>query len=512
MTEAVEILIKADDKASQKFAEVSANAGKASQKTGNAFKEMGGRAKATTEFVGTLASLTGNTELAGLASMIAGATEKASAFSEVAKAGGAGATAFKLGLMGLAATAGGLVGKAIGDMIWKTKEAEREMKAATDAAKELDTQLQKTFQNAFANRKEDIELIRDPEEKRAAHKKLFDDLNRDISTAIANVDKSRRAVEEWEDAWQITGERKAMAVEAQQQLEVDKQKLEMMKAQRQEVIKLMSARVQENEQIRLANAAKDRSESYLDNLRKEVEYMKATREEQIKLDALRNTTDEDRGEAERLLKERDAINAKAEAEKELAESRRKAQEEQVRAAEKVAQDLERARQKAQEDREKEAAKIAENAQREIQRIEDIKTAEAQRLELQRIELEQGKDAAKVQDLINQGVDKAAAQQLAAEEAAIEKLKQKKADEAEQGKTLNASTGGGPAPTLSASESRLLTRGPADQQSRWMEDAARSLRRIMETTTITADATAAANEKLGFIDENTSNTLQMVPIV
>jgi hypothetical protein len=211
------------------------------------------------------------------------------------------------------------------------------------------------------------------------------------------------------------------------------------------------------------------------------------------------------------MKERDAILAKAEAEKELAAEQKKRQEEEVRLVERAMEELERAREKAQEDREKEAAKREADAQRELQRVEDIRTAERERLELQRIEIEQGKEAAKIKDLINQGVDKAAAQQLAAEEAAIEKLKQKKAEEEAQGKLINTPTGGGLTPTLTAMESRLLTRGPADQQSRWMEDAAKSLQKIMQSTQIAAEAAKNSDEKLGFIDENTSSTLQMVAV-
>jgi hypothetical protein len=506
MSEAVEILIKADDQASRKLADVATNAEKAGAKAGNAFQRMGNRAETTSRFVGTLAAMTGNNEIASFANHLATATDRVGDFAEMAQKGGAGAMAFKLGLVALAASIGAAIGKALGDVIFQTEKFEREMKNAKEAAADLDKQLQKTFANAFANRKEDIELIRDPEEKRAAHQKLFDDLNRDISTASANVEKSKREVEEWAEAWQITGERKAMAVMAQEQLDADKEKLAVLKAQRDEVAKLVSVREQENAAIRAANEAKDKSEDYLENLRLEVEYLKATREEQIKLDASRNTTAEDRGEAERLLEERDAIKAKMDAEKELQRVQQQAQEEQARAAEKLQQDAERARQKEQEDRDRAAAKLQEDAQREIQRVEDIKASERERLELQRIELEQGKEAAKVQELINKGIDETTARQFAAEEAALEKLKQKKADEANQGKQLGTKPSSSDA-LLTASESRLLTRGTVDRQGEWMQQAAIALQKIQESNTLIATATAGADEKLGFVAENTSNTVQ-----
>ena len=268
-------------------------------------------------------------------------------------------------------------------------------------------------------------------------------------------------------------------------------------------MQIVGARAQENAAIKEANAAKDKSESYLETLRQEVEYMKATREEQIKIDALRNTTDEDRGEAERLLKERDAIKAKQDAERDAAAEQKKMQEDAIRATEKAAEDAERARQKAQEDREKEAEQIAENARREVQRVEDIIAAERERLELQKIEKEQGKEAATAKQFVNQGVDEATAKQFAAEQAAFDKAKQDEADAAAKlkgEKTADKKTDAGPAPTLAAMESRMLTRGPVDTQSHWMEDAAKSLRQIMVSSTRTATATETEAKKPVFAPE------------
>lgn len=494
------------------------------KKAGDAFRDSGKNVKASSDMFATLASITGNSELAALANTVGGVTEKVSQFSEVSKAGGAGAVAFKLGLVGLAASAGFAVGKALGDIIWQTAKFERQMAQAKQTAADLDAQLKRNASTLAANAREDIELIRDPEEKRAAYTKLLSDLNRDIDTAGAVARKSARDAEDWADSWQITGNRQQYAIDAQEQATADRERLAGLKEQRDELIQIVGARAQENALIRAANEAKDKSESYLETLRQEVEYMKATREEQIKIDALRNTTDEDRGEAERLLKERDAIQAKQEAEREAAAEKKKQQEDAIQAEAKAAENAERARQKAQEDREKEAEQIAENARREIQRVEDIIAAERERLELQKIEKEQGAEAASAQRFMNQGVDEATAKQLAAEQAAhdkaikdeadaAEKLKQKEADAkkaAEKKPEEAKATGGGPAPVLAAMESRLLSRGQgaADMQAHWMEDAAKSLRRIMETSQVTVAAAELTNQRLGFISENTSNTVQM----
>ena len=513
MSEAVEILIKADDQASAKLASVATNAQNAGKKTADAFKDSGRNVKATTDLFSQLASMTGNSELAGLANVVGGVSEKVGQFSEVSKKGALGAVGFKLGLMGLAATAGFAVGKVLADIVWQTEKFERSVAKAKETAAELDAQLKKTNATIAANVREDIELIRNPEEKKAAYKTLFDELNKQIAMSGQLVKVEEKAVEEWANAWQVTGARKQYALDAQDQLKVAKENLANLKEQRDELNKIVGSRALENAAIKEANAAKDKSESYLENLRLEVEYLKATREEQIKLDALRNTTDEDRGEAERLLKERDAIKAKQDAEREAAAEAKKLQEDAIQAAEKAAEDAEKARQKAQEDREKEAEQIAENARREVERVQDIIKAERERLELQKIEKEQGKEAAAAQQLINQGVDEATAKQLAAQQAAHDKATQDEADAAAKlkGETTGKKTGGGPAPTLAAMESRLLTRGPADRQSNALEDAAASLRKIMASSDSIAGNTATTIETLGFIKDNTSSTTQVVAI-
>lgn len=473
------------------------------EKTAEAFKSGGKDVKAASDMFATLAKITGSSELAGLASTVGTVTDKVGQFSEVSKSGAVGAAAFKLGLMGLAASAGFAVGKVLGDIIWQTEKFERAMASAKETAAELDAQLKKNASTLAANVREDIELIRDPEEKRAAYAKLLGDLSRDIQTASDVAGKSAREAEQWADAWQITGDRKQYAIDAQEQAAADKERLAGLKEQRDELMQIVGARAQENAAIRAANEAKDKSESYLETLRQEVEYMKATREEQIKIDALRNTTDEDRGEAERLLKERDAIKAKQDAEREAAAEKKKQQEDATRAAEKAAEDAERARQKAMEDRVKEMEQIAENARREEQRVEDIIAAERERLELQKIEKEQGKEAATAKQFVNQGVDEATAKQFAAEQAAFDKAKQDEADAAAKlkgEKTADKKTDAGPAPALAAMESRLLTRGPVDTQSHWMEDAAKSLRQIMASSTRTATATEIEAKKPVFAPE------------
>jgi hypothetical protein len=534
MSESVEILIKADDQASKQFADVAANTersmkrveqilgsleepaerynkqleelkrlqsegaisseqfGRAQAKlndkikgNGNAFKEMGGKAKATTEFVGALASLTGNSQIAGLAGQMAGLTEKVGQFSEVSKSGGAGAVAFKLGLVGLVGTIAVGAGKALGDVIFQTEKYGRAMQAAKEDAAALDSQIAKMNQTRAAENREDIELIRDPEAKRAAYENLLSDLNKNVAGVSGQVASSKKQVEEWAEAWQITGERKALAEMAGTQLATDQARLAALKEQRDEIAKILSARTAENELLREQNALQDKSDDFLESLRQEVEYLKATKEERIAIDAIRNASEKDRGEAERLLKERDALMAKAEAEKEAEAAKKQADAEAKRAAQQAI-DL---------------------AEREIERIEGIKQSEKERLDLQRIEIEQGKEAAKVQSLINQGIDEATAKQLAAEEAEIERLK-KRGVVAEKDKIGDS---GASDAILQATESRLLTRGPAERREDFFEKIAKATQTTAKEMQDANARFALMESELQQIKNNTAVNIPMVPV-
>lgn len=487
MSESVEILIKADDQASAKLQAVSANADKAAKQVTANFKEMGGNAKRTSDFIGVLASLTGNSEIAGFAGQMAAATEKVSAFSDVAKEGGAGAMAFRLGLMGLAATIGAGIGKAIGDIVFETKKWERSMKNAADEAASLDAQLKKVQATIFSNATADIELIRDPDAKKAAYKDLLEKTNNEIQALSGNVEKGKREVEAWAKAWQITGERKALAVMAQEQLDADRARLLELKGQRDEITKIVSVRAAENEQIRKTNEAKDKSASFIDGLRQEITYLKASREEQIKIEAIRSATPDQQRLAANLLRQRDAIIAQKQAIEEKLKLEQQARDEAQKAAEKAEQD----------------------AQREIERVENLVAAEQQRLGLQRMELEYGKEAAKAQELMLKGVDVLTAKQIAAEETAVEALRKKKQEEAKLLEEKEKKDKKGPSDaTLQASQSRLLTRGSG---SSMMDATNRILDAVQKQMAIVAGNGAAQLEAQRTIARNTASSVTVRPV-
>ena len=92
---------------------------------------------------------------------------------------------------------------------------------------------------------------------------------------------------------------------------------------------------------------------------------------------------------------------------------------------------------------------------DARKLEDIKQREIDRLEEQRILLEQGAEAAKAFSLEQQGLDKATAERLAREGAVLEE-RRKQAEEEKAGGTGTQQVG------TQAVQSRLLTRGPAER--------------------------------------------------
>ena len=533
MSESVEILIKADDQASKKFADAATNTersmkrveqilgslespaerynkqleelkrlqsegvisadefGKAQAKLndkiqggGNAFKEMGGKAKVSTEFVGSLATTFGSPEIAGFAGTMAGITEKVSQFSDVAKQGGVAALGFKLGLVGIVATLSFKVGSVIGNAIYQTKKWEEQLEAAKKEAERLNAALLAIKGRDFSLSLEEISLIRDPEEQARETAKLLDDIGKQIEQKNAQIQSKLNAEEDLNTAWFGSPEDRA----ALRDTSVEEKQLELLRQQRDALRDMGNARRKDIEEQRKQNELQDKSEAYLETLRQEVELLGASREEQIKIEAARNATAQDRGEAERLLRERDAILAKAEAEAEAAAKKK----------EREAED------------EREAARKKDRDQAVIDRIEGIVKSEKERIELQRIEIEQGKEAAKVQALINQGVDAATAKKLAADQAAIDKLKEKvKVDEEEIDPEKPGKVGGALGP-LQASESRLLTRGSGDRRLEVMEKTLAKINEMNTNARATAEAAAINAEVAAQIEENTRRNIQLVP--
>lgn len=274
MNEGVEILISADDQASVKVSQAADNVAKAESKvdavvrslqspldryenqlkelaalhksgvlstekyavaqqalqekikgSGNAYKEVGGKAKSATEFVGTLANISGGGALSGLASQLAEVSDRVGNFSEVARGGKASALAFKAGLVGLVGTISFQVGKAIGDLVFETAKLDKAFEHTKVKAGELNSAVAFMQGQLFADTKGDIELIRDPEAKQAAYKQMLDTLGKDVDNVSAKVRAGERAVEDYASMWLPMDNDVAMNEAAESELANDRERL-----------------------------------------------------------------------------------------------------------------------------------------------------------------------------------------------------------------------------------------------------------------------------------------------
>lgn len=451
-TESVGILIEADDQASAKIQQAADKVEAQIKRV----KDVGGQAKKSTEFISTLANTLGGTQFGAFAQQLGGLSEKISQFSEISKTGGAGAFAFKAGLAAVVATVAFKAGEAIGNVVFQTEKWAKALEDASKKAQELDAAIAEATKRGRDLQIEEIELIRDPEAKKAAYQDLFKQTQTNLIGLEARVKQQRKEVEQWNAAWFKFGNRAAYAKQANDQLAADEQRLKTATNERNELEQQLGPRREAIELAKKENAEKDKSEAYLEKLREEVSLLKATREEQIAIEAKKNTTKGDTKEAERLLREKDAIEAKKKAEEEA--------------------------KKLQED-------AAKQREAEAKRLDDLKKNELQRLEQQRIELEQGKEAAAAYALQMQGLDEATAKQLASEQASIDAMRVKKTGETQ----------------LQAVQSRLLTRGDGGDPSREIVENGRQLVKQQERAIAEQQRT---NERLQRLIEKAGTKLDV----
>ncbi len=420
MSESVQILIAAEDKASGKLKAV----GNSVDDLGKRVKDTGGKLKAGTEVVGTFANAFGGSALGAFAGELAQVTERVSAFSEASKSGVAGALAFKAALAGAIAITTFKVGEAIGNWWFETERWKKELEAAGKAAERLQAIQAGNQQRAFSQAREDISLERDPAKRESATQARIAQLERESAGLQDRLNIAREEVAQRQaaaDAAWISGNAaEELKIAQQQQADLLKTK-DALEAETQALRESISERTKSIEAKKQENALADKSDAFIQSLRDENEMLKANKEERLKLEAARNTTPEQRGIAEELLKEREALRAKA-------EEQRKAEQEAQAAANK----------------EKAA----------IERIAELEKRRTVELEARRIELEKGREAAQAYRLEQEGLSRATAERLAAQEEATRldeeaagKVKSLEVDsspqQAVQGRLLTQGTGGDP---------------------------------------------------------------------
>ncbi len=437
--------------------------------------------KASAEFFGAVASFAGAGELGSIAGQVGGLTEKVTQFSEVSKAGGAGAMLFKAGLVAAAGAIGFAVGNAIGNAIFQVDKWNKEIEKATDRANELKQAMASVNQVRFNDATADIELIRDPEEKKAAYQAMLADLKKNLVGVEQQSQQSQKAAKEWAEAWQITGNRKEYAKQAEQQVKDDKERLKALQEQAKEIERILGIEAE-----RAAKQKENQSKDFIESLREQLTLEKAIGDERFKLEAQKSAVGDDVGVAADLLKQIDLQKQLVEAEKIAAQEKEQKIKKEEASRKRILDLIANENQKNQErlvllgrgtdviaEMQKKLADPA-TTQSEAERLK-IQTKILQDLDRQRGTESQMQSerlqAAKAIALVQQGVNESEAARLAAESERISKLEKNKQNEAEINKTLMQ--------PQEAFQSRFLTRGPMSNPNERLEKEAEKQTRLQE---------------------------------
>jgi hypothetical protein len=544
VSEGVEILISADDQASKVLGSVADNVDSKVKR----IKEVGRGAKASTEFIGTLANQLGGTAFGQYASGLAQLTERIGNFSEVSKAGAGGALAFKAGLAGVALVVGYKIGEAVGNWWndtakWNAELDKANGALAATAAKVAEVQ---SLTQSIATQK--AELIEDPKERRAELVKYHNQLTEQAASYKAELKEQEELLASQQTWFQqrfgISQEQKD-ADEAD--LAIYRKKLESVEKEREAIQGKLRLDVEELGVLKAQAAVKQQNASTIKNLTDEVALLKASASERAHIEALQKVGGNDNTSV--LLKEKEALLSIAEAQQKVAEESRKAAAQRLADAEKIIaqsrkeiavvegpnkrnfdeneqpvskadkeamarltaqkQAAEESRKQAMEElrtssqleaqqlaavkklkqeqaglkqtdesavkvegllREKEALlakaeaqkqadadakKSADEQMRATERLAELKKNELAKLEEQRILLTEGKQAAHAFALEQQGLDKATADKISSEKFKLDKSAEKIQDQSPQ----------------QAVQGRLLTRGTSDDIRKRQLDAA-----------------------------------------
>jgi hypothetical protein len=445
MSESVDILIKAEDLATPVIKQ-SAKAVDGLDAGLKRIKESGGQAKKSADFARIIASSLGGSEIGSYIAQMGEAADKTAQFSEIQKAGGAGALAFKAGLIGVAGVIGFQVGSAIGNVIFETERWNKELDKSVQKSDKLFASLVELKSFKFARQQEEISLIRDPAEQVAATKaalaSIADEIEdkQKIINDILKKEAKLRSVED-DDFTSMLGLNKERTAEVEKQVQEQEKLIEQLVQQQTQIQRNTDETAQElrlkkeqnaeaEKQEQLTQQLQDKSASYVDTLRKQLDVLKATNEEKAGVVAAQNTVAKDAGAATQLLKEIDLINEKA-------------------AADKIAAD--------------EKKRTDTDNENNAKRLKALKDNELNKLAEERILLDKGREAANAFALEKQGLAKEDAAAIAREREQID-LRKDAINEAEkQGKAKPLAQ---QATVNTAFESRLLTRGPADDAAKF----------------------------------------------
>ena len=270
-SKSVEIIIAADDQATQKFQQVE----KSMRSTSTAFKESASKAKASTEIVGALATVTAGSSsaLSGFAGELAQVTERLSAFSEVSERGGAGALAFKAGIIAAVGAIGFKLGKALGDAIFQTEKLNEQFENTIDLARQLNNELVGTQESRFARDLRDLEAIKSIVLRRQAAQEKQALVDTEIAIKQSLIAKLTEEIAGRTETWSgwaasISGEYAKTTEILQSQLEDEKELLESLRKQSHELSQVATI---EDKIAAAAEKAKEEKEKQIEATKKLME-------------------------------------------------------------------------------------------------------------------------------------------------------------------------------------------------------------------------------------------------
>ncbi|WP_146678252.1 hypothetical protein [Pirellula sp. SH-Sr6A] len=341
--------------------------------------------KATVEFLGSVSSLAGAGQVGSVAGQVGSLTEKISQFSEVSKLGGAGALAFKAGLVSAAAAIGFGIGKAIGDLVFETEKWNKALEDSIALQDKLNQKQRMFASDRFSRDMQDIAHIEDPAAQEEAQLKLIerlDDQALAIGKTIAKMDEQKKAISTFDEDGNIFSFATGKSAAELQREEIER------------------------------------------NIASQKESLQLIRDQQIEV----QKNIESQKEANRIADEKAA---KLEEEKRILEDQRKQQE------------FERQQEEARK-------RAADEEFNQTMRLEEKTISLNRALEIRRIALEDGAEAARRQALEFEGLDAADAARIAAREQELQRMEQQK-----QQVVKEQVTASGP---LQAVQSRTLLRG------------------------------------------------------
>lgn len=432
MSEAVEMIISADDQASKKFAQVAANAEKDLSKIKTAGEKLKGIAGAG----GSLSSLLGGTELGGQISRIGELTEKVNQFGAVAKMGGSAANLFRGGVAALVAVMSFELGQSIGNVVFGVEKTRQQFEKAAAAAKHFQTQILAMRESAFSSQMADISIVGDPQKQEQELRNLFGSLEQQSQAYVTSWREAQSRADKLRKSFDITDLAKDNANAAQLEANSYVDQINQLRQQQTSIKQLIEGKARSlqsafetsldalnRERILLtegASAAEKFSMRQQGLTDTQIEWIEESRKYN---EELKQQQQENEKAAQQAAKVSDAYaNAASSIQKQ-----RIAFEEGTQAArefELIQQGMSDAMAEriAEEEAHLRVSIAAQEQQKELAaRAKDFND----QLKERRILLEQGEEAAKAFNLEQQGFDRATAAKMAREDAELRKAEQAK---------------------------------------------------------------------------------------